>query len=204
MSEREKKPRAGARFRAIKPAGRRVIAGKQVPAYWILSVMIFLGTMAAARAEVVVDFEQAAIGKPVSTWTEKGVVFALAHAPTQTKAQGRVTFFPHLETRHKGILCAMAAEPIPVEARFPGAVSAVTIVFWASTGCAARLDAFDQEGRLLNEALLPVAPSRTDPGEPVPFFELSVHAPGIAFVRFSGPRAGEFLAADEVRFEPEK
>jgi hypothetical protein len=31
---------------------------------------------------------------------------------------------------------------------------------------------------------------------------LTVRGPEIAFVRFSGPRAGEFLAADEVRFTP--
>ena len=34
----------------------------------------------------------------------------------------------------------------------------------------------------------------------VPFFELTVKAPDIAAIRFSGPRNGEFLAADEIRF----
>jgi hypothetical protein len=156
--------------------------------------------LTTARAEVVVDFEQAAIGKPIPTWTEKDVVFTLAHAPTQTKAQGRLTFFPHLETGHKGILCAMAAEPIPVQAKFPAPVRAVTIVFWASTGCAARLEAFDENGQVVDQSSLVEAPGRKEPGDPVPFFELSVRAPRIAFVRFSGPRAGEFLAADEVKF----
>jgi hypothetical protein len=34
----------------------------------------------------------------------------------------------------------------------------------------------------------------------VPFVELTVKARAIAAIRFSGPRDGEFLAADEVRF----
>jgi hypothetical protein len=166
---------------------------------------VLLGVMVTGvRAEVVVDFEQAAIGKPITTWTEKDVTFALAHAPAKTKATGRMVFFPHIETGRKGILCAMATEPIPVEVRFPTAVSAVTIVFWASTGCAARLEAFDENGQVVDQAALAEAPRRKAPGEPVPFFELGVRAPRIAFVRFSGPRAGEFLAADEVRFEPAK
>lgn len=33
-------------------------------------------------------------------------------------------------------------------------------------------------------------------------FELTVKAPAIADVRFSGPRSGEYLAADELRFTP--
>jgi hypothetical protein len=36
----------------------------------------------------------------------------------------------------------------------------------------------------------------------VPFFELSVKAQAISAIRFSGPRDGEFLAADEIRFTP--
>jgi len=31
---------------------------------------------------------------------------------------------------------------------------------------------------------------------------MTVKAPRIAYVQFSGPREGEFLAADEVRFTP--
>ena len=45
-------------------------------------------------------------------------------------------------------------------------------------------------------------PGRKAPADPVPFFELTVKAPAIASIRFSGPRAGEFLAADEIRFTP--
>jgi hypothetical protein len=40
------------------------------------------------------------------------------------------------------------------------------------------------------------------PEDPIPTFELTVKAAEISYVRFSGPRKGEFLAADEVRFTP--
>jgi hypothetical protein len=42
-------------------------------------------------------------------------------------------------------------------------------------------------------------PGRKSPADPVPFLELTVKAPAIAAIRFSGPRNGEFLAADEIR-----
>ncbi|MEO6003876.1 MAG: hypothetical protein ABIZ04_05005 [Opitutus sp.] len=156
-----------------------------------------------ATGEVVVDFEQAKVGARQTEWVEQGVTFKLAHSPVQTKAAGKVTFFPHLETGHKGILNAMAMEPIAVEARFPGVVSAVTLVLWGSTGCAAKLEAFDAQGQSLEVVGLDKVPQRAAPGDPVPMFELKVSKPGIASVRFSGPRGGEFLAADEVRFTPD-
>ena len=157
----------------------------------------------ACATEVVIDFEQATIGKPVPTWTEKDVTFTLAEAPKNSKAIGRVMFFPHLATNHKGLLNAMANEQaIPVQAKFPTPVSSVTIVFWASTGCAAKLQAFDQNDQVIDTASIAVAPGRNAPEDPVPMFELTVKAAAIASVRFSGPRNGEFLAADEVRFRP--
>lgn len=155
---------------------------------------------AVEAAEIVLDFETATIGKPVTSWKEKDVVFALAHEPRESKAAGRVMFFPHLETQRKGILCAMATEPIPVRATFPQPVSAVTLVLWGSTGCAARLEAFDAAGNVVATESLPVIPARTAPGEPAPFCELRVNAPGIAYIEFSGQRAGEFLAVDELRY----
>jgi hypothetical protein len=156
---------------------------------------------AAYAGETVIDFEQAEIGKPVATWTEKGVVFELASAPVRSQAQGRIMFFPHLATGHKGILNAMATEQaIPVQATFPGSVSAVTLVLWGSTGCPALLEALDKDGKVVDTASVAAAPSRRSPADPVPFFQLSVHAPAIAAIRFSGPRDGDFLAADEVRF----
>jgi hypothetical protein len=153
-------------------------------------------------AETVIDFEQAPIGKPATNWIEKGVVFTLAHQPTQSKAVGRVMFFPHLATNHKGILCAMATEQIPVQATFPNGASSVTLVLWGSTGCAALLEAFDKNGAQVDKAAIAVIPGRTKPEDPIPTFELTVTAAEISYIRFSGPRTGEFLAADELRFTP--
>jgi len=165
---------------------------------WIFSFVLVVSI--ASGAETVIDFEQAAIGKPVTNWVEKGDVFTLAHEPKQSKAAGRVMFFPHLATNHKGILCAMATEPIPVQATFPKGVASVTLVLWGSTGCSALLEAFDKNGQIMDKAAVAVVPGRTKPEDPIPTFELTVKAPEIAYVRFSGPRRGEFLAADELRF----
>ena len=167
---------------------------------WIFSFV--LAVSIASGAETVIDFEQATIGKPMTNWVEKGVVFTLAHEPKQSKAAGRVMFFPHLATNHKGILCAMATEPIPVQATFPQGASSVTLVLWGSTGCAAMLEAFDKNGTLVDKAAVAIVPGRTKPEAAIPTFELTVKAPEIAYVRISGPRKGEFLAADEVRFTP--
>jgi hypothetical protein len=163
---------------------------------------IFLASriVPAIAEEIVIDFEQAEIGKPVTNWVEKGVTFTLAHQPVKTKAAGRVMFFPHLTTNHKGILCAMADEQIPVQATFPSAASSVTLVLWGSTGCPASLEAFDKKGTLVDKMSLIAVPGRTKPQDPVPLFQLSVKASEIACIRLSGPRTGEFLAADEVRF----
>jgi hypothetical protein len=66
---------------------------------------------------VVVNFESAVPLLPdgqanrVPRWDEKGVVFTLAHEPTQTKGKGMLLFFTHLATGHKGIVSAMATEP---------------------------------------------------------------------------------------------
>lgn len=168
-----------------------------------LLVALTMGAVSAAAEETVIDFEQAEIGKPVPTWTEKGVVFKLAGPLTQSKAQGRVMFFPHLGTKRKGILNAMATEQaIPVEARFPQSVAAVTLVLWGSTGCPALLEALDDKGQVIDQASVAAVPGRKNPAEPVPFLQLQVQAPAIAAIRFSGPRNGEFLAVDEIRFTP--
>ena len=161
-----------------------------------------LCSVSAARAEeIVVDFEQAEIGKPMPTWTEKGVVFKLAGPLAHSKATGRIMFFPHLATNHKGIVNAMATEQaIPVQATFPVSASAVTLVLWGSTGCPALLEALDKNGQVVDKASVAAAPGRKAPADPVPFFQLTVKAPSaIAAIRFSGPRDGEFLAADEMR-----
>jgi hypothetical protein len=164
--------------------------------------LALVGTFSAARAEeIVIDFEKAEIGKPSPTWTEKGVVFNLAGPPTQSRATGRIMFFPHLATNRKGILNAMATEQaIPVQATFPESVSAVTLVVWGSTGCPALLEALGKNGEVVDKASVAAVPGRKAPADPIPFIELTVKAPAIAAIRFSGPRNGEFLAADEIRF----
>lgn len=161
-----------------------------------------MGAACVAHAEeVVLDFEQAEIGKPVRSWTERGVVFELAGPLTQSKAAGRIMFFPHIATKRKGILNAMATEQgIPVQATFPNSVSSVTLVLWGSTGCPAVLEALDKDGQVVDKASVAAVPGRKRPADPIPFVELSVKAPEIAAIRFSGPRDGEFLAADEIRF----
>jgi len=151
--------------------------------------------------EVVIDFEQAEIGKPVREWAEKGVVFKLAGPLIHSKAAGRIMFFPHIGTDHKGILNAMATEQaVPVQATFPKRVATVTLVLWGSTGCPALLEALDENGVVVDTASVAAAPSRKTPEEPIPFFRLTVTARSIAAIRFSGPRDGDFLAADEIRF----
>ena len=159
----------------------------------------------AAAEQVVVDFENATVRFPddkpnrVPQWVEKGVMFSLAHEPRQSKAKGLLMFFTHLGSGHKGIVCAMATEPIPVRATFPKPVSSVTVAMWGSTGMPALLEAFDLEGKVVNRASLESVPGRRNPGEPVPIFTMTVSARRIAYIEFSGPREGEYLAADEVR-----
>jgi hypothetical protein len=167
----------------------------------LVSALLALFAASGLQAgEIVIDFEAAEIGKPVPTWTEKGVTFNLAGPLTQSKAQGRVMFFPHIATNHKGILNAMATEQsIPVLAKLPGTATAVTLVLWGSTGCPAIVEALDANGQVVDRASLAAAPARKTPADPVPFFELTVKAPAIAAIRFSGPRNGEYLAADEIR-----
>jgi hypothetical protein len=168
----------------------------------LFPMLLAAAVLSAIAEETAIDFEQAEIGKPVTNWVEKGVIFTLAHQPKKTKAPGRVMFFPHLATNHKGILCAMADEQIPVQATFPNNVSSVTVVLWGSTSCPALLEAFDKNGTLVDKASVAAVPGRTKPQDAIPMFQLSVKAPEIAYIRFSGPRSGEFLAADELRFTP--
>ncbi len=158
-----------------------------------------------AAGETVVDFEKAEIGEPVAKWEERGVVFELAGPLKRTPAaKPRVTFFPHLGTDHKGILNAMTTDQsVPLKISLPGAgASSVTLVLWGSTGCPAVVEAFDRDGHLLDKKSLEAVPARKAPNEPVPFTTLSVNGSAIAYVELSGPRNGEFVAVDEVRFAP--
>lgn len=174
----------------------------------LLLLLSAIPACAAAAEPVVVDFETAVPLFPdskanrIPQWEEKGVVFALAHEPRLSKAKGLVMFFTDLTSGHKGIACAMAAEPIPVRATFPKPVSTVTVAMWGSTGTPALLEAFDSEGNVVDRRSLDSIPGRKAPGDPVPIFTMTVSAKRIAYIEFSGPREGEYLAADEVRFTP--
>ncbi len=174
-----------------------------------LAPFLVLAALALRAAEpVVVDFEKVTLIFPderpnrVEQFVEKGVTFQLAHQPKKSKAKGLVMFFDHLSSGHKGIVSAMALEPIPVRATFPKAVSSVIVSFWGSTETPAVLEAFDSTGMLVDRAALGSVPGRKSPGDPIPIFSMSVKAPRIAYIEFSGPREGEFLAADEIRFIP--
>ena len=165
------------------------------------TLLVLVGVISSASAEeIVIDFEQAEVGKPVPTWTEKGVVFKLAGPLAHSKAAGRIMFFPHLATNRKGLVNAMATEQaIPVLATLPTSATAVTLVLWGSTGCPALLEALDKNGAVVDKVSLDAVPGRNAPADPIPFTQLTVKAPAIAAIRFSGPRDGEFLAADEIR-----
>ncbi len=151
---------------------------------------------------VIITFDKSETGKPMPSYTDRGVVFAPAHKPTRSKAAGKVMFFPHLKTPRRGILNAMATESIPVEARFPKPVSCVTLVLWGSIGSAAVVEAYDKDDKVVDRASRDKVPERAGPEQPVPSFELTVKSSAIAYVRFSGAPPGGYLVCDEVRFLP--
>ena len=169
--------------------------------------VVLLGALAGAAFAadpVVITFDKVETGKPVVSYKDKnqGVEFALSRPPARSKAAGRVMFFPHLKTDRTGILNAMASESIPVEVRFPKPVSSVTLVLWGSIGGAALVEAYDKDGKVVDTAKRDKVPERTEPEKPIPSFDLTVKAPAIAYVRFSGAPPGSYLVCDEVRFTP--
>lgn len=171
----------------------------------ILAVLGGLGTLsgvARANGPVIIAFDRVETGKPMASYMDHGVVFALSHPPKKSRATGRVMFFPHLKTPRKGILNAMANESIPVEVRFPKPAASVTLVLWGSIGSKAVVEAFDRAGNVVGRASRDAVPERTGPDQPVPSFELTVKASAIACVRFSGAPPGGYLVCDEVRFTP--
>lgn len=170
---------------------------------------LLLLAMPAAAAMTIIDFESATVllapndkANRAPQIEEKGVIFQLAAPPRSTKAKGLVMYFEHLATGHKGIGSAMALEPIPVRATFPQPITELTVSFWGSAGAPAILEAFDEQGNLTARATLDAIPARKSPADPEPLFTLTVRAPRIAYIQFSGPRPGEYLAADELRFTP--
>lgn len=174
----------------------------------VAAALLFCSLFGRAAEPVVIDFEQVTLILPddrpnrVEQWVDKGVTFKLAHEPKKSKAKGLVMFFDHLSSKHKGIVSAMALEPIPVRATFPKPASSVSVAFWGSTATPVVLEAFDGEGKVVDRVAMESVPGRKAPGDPIPIFTLTVKAPRIAYIEFSGPREGEFLAADEVRFTP--
>jgi hypothetical protein len=158
--------------------------------------------VAPADDPMTITFDKVETGKPMSSYTDQGVVFALSRPPSMSRAAGRVMFFPHLKTPRKGILNAMANESIPVEVRFPKPVRSVTLVLWGSIGSEAVVEAFDTDGNVVDRVSRDTVPARTGPEQPVPSFELTVKASTIAYVRFSGAPPGGYLVCDEVRLKP--
>src|SRR5579863_7485118 len=134
----------------------------------VMKWLLLLGVTAYgwAAEETVVDFENAVPlladhkANRLPRWEEKGVVFTLARDPQLTKGKGLLMFYTHLSTGHKGILCAMATEPIPVRATFPKPASSVSVSFWGSTGTPALLEAFDGAGKLVDRAGIDSVPGR--------------------------------------------
>src|SRR3954447_25274474 len=116
-----------------------------------------------ARADdpATITFDKVETGKPMSSYSDQGGVFALSRPPKASRAAGRVMFFPHLKTPRKGILNAMANESVPVEIRFPRPVAAVTLVLWGSIGSEAVVEAFDADGKVADRVSREKVPERT-------------------------------------------
>lgn len=154
-------------------------------------------------ADQIVDFEDVEMGKPTPNWQGHGLRIELLHAPKKNKAVGRITFFTHLGTGHKGVVNAMANESIPLRVNFNTSARKVTATLWGSTTSAAYLEAFDKDGKSLGRQAIEKVPVRMAPEEQIPFFELSVEATGIAYVTIGGSKPGGFVAVDELRWVSE-
>lgn len=171
------------------------------------SILYFVTTLFAAllfghaviAQDAIIDFESTTVGKPIPTWSDQGVAFGLAHQPKKSKAVGRISFFPHIGTNRKGIVNAMANEAIPIRATFEKPVKKVQLVLWGSTTSAAKVEAFDIDGKRIAKDELEQVPVRKAPEEHVPFFELTVEGESIAYIEISGSQPGGFVAVDEIR-----
>jgi hypothetical protein len=171
----------------------------------LLGICLLLGgapLTASAVDEVIITFEDAEVGKPIESWAAKDVTFEPAEKLKLSKAAPRIMFFPHLKTEKNGILSAMAAEAIPVQIRFPMGASKVTLVLWGSIGSAAVVEALNKNGEVVDKASLDKVPARMAPADAIPSFELTVKAPEIFSVRFTGAHPGGYIAAEQVRFTP--
>ncbi len=161
---------------------------------------VFIACSVTLAQEGLIDFEAVEIGKPTPTWTDQGITFQLAFQPKKSKAKGRVTFFPHLGTGRKGIVNAMANEPIPVRVTFMEPVKNVKLVLWGSTTSSALVEAFDADGQRIARDEIAHVPVRAKPEDPIPFFELAVLGDAIAYIEVSGQKPGGYVAIDEIRW----
>ncbi len=170
----------------------------------VLTVLISL-VAAPDDGPTIITFDKVETGKPMSSYTDRGLVIALSRPPAKSRAAGRVMFFPHLKTPRKGILSAMANESIPVEVRFPKPVANVTLVLWGSIGSEAVVEAYDTDGHVVDRVSRDKVPARAGPEQPIPSFELTVKSSAIAYVRFfwrvagriPGVRRGALHAVDQ-------
>lgn len=169
--------------------------------YYLFPVLLLhvVATNALAQEETI-NFESAEIGKPIASWSEKEVSFELANEPRKSKAKGRVMFFPHLGTGHKGILNAMAEEAIPLRITFPKPISKATLTLWGSTTSSALVEAFDHDGNIVAKQELEQVPRRKSPEEQVPFFDLTIESPQIEKIHISGALAGGYVALNKIQF----
>ncbi len=174
--------------------------GRQSSFYFLASIVLAFGFQNVRASDFVIDFEEVEVGRPKPSWTEKGVRFELAHPPKKSKAEGRISFFPHLGTGRKGIVNAMAAEAIPIRVTFEKAAKKVTLKMWGSTTSSAYVEAFDRDGKSIAKKELDRVPVRKTPEEPVPFFEMEVEAPNIVCLEIGGSKPGGFVAIDELHW----
>ena len=66
-------------------------------------------------------------------------------------------------------------------------------------GSEAVVEAYDADGKVADRVSREKVPERTGPDQPIPSFDVTVRAPAIAYIRFSGAPPGGYLVCDEVR-----
>lgn len=161
---------------------------------WTLIACIATAVLVAdARAEIIVDFEEAIPGATVESWTEEGVVL------TPASPIGLLAFATNT-SGHTGIFEALADIEIPIRGALPVAATSVTAVFWASEFQVITLQAFSKDGSLVDQSVMG-APDAI-PGQPLPLFEMTVAGSDITSFQFTGNTPQGFVWADEVRITP--
>jgi uncharacterized membrane protein len=160
---------------------------------FLAACLVAAALACTARADIVVDFEEAATGQLVETWIEEGVVF------TSTVPGGLLSFMNH-SPGHRGMFEALSDIEVAIHAQLPVFATSVTIVFWGSDFQVITLKAFDNDGIIVDEVITGVPDAGL--GQPAILFEMTLNAPAIASIEFTGSTANGFIAADEVRITP--